>query len=198
LQSEQSVSDNPGDITILLRRWHAGDQIASEELFKLLMPELRKIAGRCLARENRNRNRKHTYQRTELVDEGFIRLAQANNVVEWRDRGHFRAISTIKMSQILIDYARLRPKAEFLSLDDLPEGIMAGRTRKEVWLDVQRFLEEMEKKWPMTCAVVVARCVIGYEMNEIAKNLGLSLRTAERRWRNGRRWLFEKLKRKTD
>ena len=198
LPSEKSVSDNPGDITNLLRRWHEGDQNASEELFRLLMADLKKIAARCLAKENHKRNRKHTFQRTDLVDEGFIRLAQANRGVEWRDQGHFFAICTVKMSYILIEYARKRPKAEFLSLDDLPEGIMAGRTRIDVWLAIQQLLEELEKESPMKCAVVVAKCFIGYEMRDIAKNFQLSERTAERHWHDGRKWLFERLKRKQD
>jgi RNA polymerase sigma factor (TIGR02999 family) len=192
------VSESPGDITILLRRWHAGDQDASEELFRILMPDLKKIAGRCLARENLKRSHKHTFQRTDLVDEGFIRLAQANRVVEWRDRGHFFAICTVKMSYILIEYARIKPKAEFLSLDDLPEGIMAGRTRMEVWLTVHQLLEEMEKEWPIRCAVVVAKCFIGYEMKDIVKNFQMPLRTVEHNLHDGRKWLFERLMRKQD
>lgn len=188
------MSDNADDITQWLRRWHAGDPDAAQELFRRLMPDLKRIAARCLARENRNRNRKHTFQRTDLVNEGFIRLAQANRVVEWRDRGHFFAICTVKMGYILFEHARKKPKAEFLSLEDLPEGIMAGRTRMEVRQAVQQLLEQLEQESHMTCAVVTAKCVVGYEMEEIAANFRISLRTAERHWHHGRKWLFSRLK----
>src|SRR5215469_2094547 len=97
------LSDNSDDVSYWLHRWHEGDPEAADKLFRLVLPQLKKIAARCLARENHNR--KHTFQRTELVDEGFIRLAQANRVVEWRDQGHFFAICTVKMSYILIEYA---------------------------------------------------------------------------------------------
>ena len=95
------MSDNPQDITVLLRRWHAGDQAAAEELLVLLQPELKKIAARCLRRERSN----YSLQRTELFDEGFMKLAEANRVIDWRDRGHLFAIYTIKLRRFLIDRA---------------------------------------------------------------------------------------------
>ena len=39
----------------------------------------------------------------------LMKLADAKNVIGWRDRGHFFAICTIKMRRFLIDYARNRP-----------------------------------------------------------------------------------------
>jgi len=105
------VAAAPVDITVLLQQWRAGDREAESRLFELLMPELRKIAQRCLRRERRD----HTLQRTELVNEAFMKLAKAKNI-DWRDRGHFFAIVTIKMRRFLIEYARRRPKAQLLSI----------------------------------------------------------------------------------
>ena len=53
-----------------LEQWRAGDQQAESRLYELLMPELRKIAERCLRRERKD----HTLQRTELVNEAFMHL----------------------------------------------------------------------------------------------------------------------------
>lgn len=183
------MSDNPQDITALLRQWHAGGQAAGDQLFDLLMPDLQRIAARCLRRERPN----HTLQRTELVNEAFMKLADANNVIEWRDRGHFFAICTIKMRRFLIDYARKRPTPELLSIEDLPEGIMAGRNRLEVALAVNQLLDELEKELCLTCGILVARMYLGYEVKEIAENFGLKQRTVERHLHNGRKWLFERL-----
>lgn len=180
----------------MLRRWHAGDQEAGEEIFRLLEKELKKIAGRCLARENRMRKHKHTLQRTELFVEGYIKLAEANKVVHWRDRGHFFAISTIKLRRFLIDYARRKPKPEFVSIEDVPEGAVARRkhTEMQVRLQVDESLDELEKEEPMTCAILVARIYMGYEVKEIAEIFKMPLRTVERHLHDGRRWLFERWK----
>lgn len=183
------MSDNPEEITILLRRWHAGDHAAGDEIFNRLMPELRRIAARLRSREGPN----YSLQRTELVNELYSKLLNANHVIDWRDRGHFFAIYTIKLRRFLIDRARAKPTQELLSIEDLPEGIMAGRTRLDVRLAVDRLLDELEKESPVTCAVLVAKLYFGYEVKEIMENLGLPERTVERYLHNGRKWLFERL-----
>src|SRR5438128_1540788 len=122
-KSEHRVADNPQDITVLLRRWHTGDQTAGDELFRLLMPDLKKIAARLRSRERPN----YSLQRTELVNEIYSRLLDANREIDWRNRGHFFAIYTLKLRRFLIDRARRKPTQELLSLENLPEGIMAGR-----------------------------------------------------------------------
>ena len=184
----ETVSDDH-DITVLLRQWHAGDPAAGEEIFRLLMPDLKRIAQRCLRRERPG----HTLQSTELLNEGYMKLAEANPAIDWRDRGHFFAICTIKLRRFLIDYARRKPKWDFLSIEDLPEGIMAGRNRMEVRLAVDRLLDELEKEAPMACAVLVAKIYIGYDVKEIAKTFDLSLRSTERHLHDGRKWLFARL-----
>ena len=70
---------------------------------------------------------------------------------------------------------------------------MAGRTRLDVRLAVDRLLDELEKESHVTCAVLVAKLYFGYEVKEIMENLGLSERTVERYLHNGRKWLFERL-----
>ena len=134
------MADNPQDITVLLRRWHEGDQTAGDEVFRLLMPELKKIAARLRSRERPN----YSLQRTELVNEIYSRLLDANREIDWRNRGHFFAIYTLKLRRFLIDRARRKPTQELLSLENLPEGIMAGRNRLEVRLAVDQLMDEFE------------------------------------------------------
>jgi RNA polymerase sigma factor (TIGR02999 family) len=182
------VASTPVDITVLLQRWRTGDRTAESRLFELLMPDLRKIAERCLRRERRD----HTLQRTELVNEAFMKLAKAKNI-DWRDRGHFFAIVTIKMRRFLIEYARRRPKAQLLSIEGLPEAVTSGHTRLEVVVMVDGLLDELEKESPQTCSVVVLIAYLGLSQKEAAENLGLPLRTLEREWHEGKKWLFERL-----
>ncbi len=183
------MPDTPQDITILLRQWNTGDLSARDKLFVLLMPKLKEIAAGRLRHERPN----HTLQRTELINEAYMELAGANNAIAWRDRGHFFAISTLVMSRFLIDHARRRPTAQLLSLEDLPEGVMAGRNRLEVILAINALMDDLEREQPDASRVVVARMFVGYDMKEIAEMYGMPLRTAERRWHDGKKWLFERL-----
>ena len=183
------MSNDPEDITRLLHRWHAGEPAAAEELFRLLMPSLQRIAARLRSRERSS----FSLQRTELVNEMFLNLLEANRVIDWRDRRHFFAIYTIKLRRFLIDRARVKPTAELLAFEDVPEGKMVGRSRLEVRLAVDRMLDELEKEDPITCGILVAKTYFGYEVKEIMKMYNLPLRTVERHLHEGRKWLFERL-----
>ena len=191
MQGGGHVGSSPEEITLLLQKWREGDHAAESELFRALMPELRKIADRCLRRERRN----HTLQRTELVNEIFPNLAR-NKSIDWQDRGHFFAIVTRMMRRYLIDYARRRPKAELLSMDGLPEGLMGGRTRLELAVAVDEQLDELEKQHPRRCSVVVLMSYLGLTPQEAAEKLELSQRTVEREWHEGKKWLYERLSKK--
>jgi hypothetical protein len=76
------VAVDSGEITQLLHLWCSGDREAEDRLFRLLLPDLRRLAGHYLRHERTG----HTLQPTALVNEAFIRLAAAKNV-DWQDRG---------------------------------------------------------------------------------------------------------------
>lgn len=184
------MADSPNDdITNLLKRWHTGDESAGDEVFRLLLPELKKIAARFRNRERRN----YSLQRTELVNEIFFKLLAANHEIDWRDRAHFFAIFTIRLRYFLIDRARKKPTAGLLSLEDLPEGIMTGCNRLEVRVTVDRLLDELEKEAPTTCGILIAQIYFGFDVKEIMKNFNLPQRTVERHLHEGRKWLFKRL-----
>ena len=75
LASIAGMAENTGEITLLLRRWRDGDKDAESQLFELLSPELRKIAGCCFRGERAN----HTLQPTAILNEAFLRLAAIRN-----------------------------------------------------------------------------------------------------------------------
>jgi RNA polymerase sigma factor (TIGR02999 family) len=153
----------------------------------LLMPDLRKLAARCLRRERPN----HSVQRSDLIQECLLRLLGAKHI-DWRDRGHFFAIVTIKMRRFMIDYAR-RKKIKPLPLDGLPEGLLARRNWLEIAVTVDSLLDELEKESPMKCSVVVCRSYMGLSTKETAEMLGRSEASVEHEWHRARRWLYQKL-----
>ena len=77
----------PSDVTLLLKRLSNGDQDALAQLIPLIYDELHRLAAFHLQRERIE----HTLQTTALVNEVFLKLAQAADVTA-RDRAHFLAI----------------------------------------------------------------------------------------------------------
>src|SRR5215470_14213356 len=101
-----------GDITQLLHQWSEGDRKAEAELFTLVYPNLQRLAHYLMKGERKG----HSLQPTELVDQIYFRLVAAKNR-DWQNRRHFFAIAGRAMRRHLIDYARGRPNANFVTLD---------------------------------------------------------------------------------
>jgi len=182
------VPEECDDITGLLHRWQCGDATAETALFEALLPDLRKMARRYFQRENAG----HTLQPTALVNEAFLRLSRSKNI-EWHDRGHFFAIAGRVMRRYLIDYARARPGVEVLALDDIPERVVAGRTNRDLALEIDILLDELDRENRRLCSVVELRFFLGLTDAEAADALNLSLHTLQREWYRARYWLFERL-----
>jgi RNA polymerase sigma factor (TIGR02999 family) len=181
------LSDSKNEITRLLHQWQAGDRQAESELFELLLPDLRNLAGRHFRKERAG----HTLQPTALVNEAFLRLARAKNV-EWQDRGHFFAIAGRVMRRYLIDYARARPDAQFLNMDFILEGALAGKSTP-LALEMDLLLDQLERENRQQCSVVELKFFLGLTDEEAAEVLNLSVHTMQREWYRARRWLFERL-----
>ena len=181
------MDSSPGEITLLLRQWRTGDRHVEDRLFELLMPDLRKIAGRCFRGERPG----HTLQPTALINEAFLRLAK-NNHIEWQDRGHFLAISARVMRRYLIDHARPM-RVNFLPLEGLPERVLGTRTPLELAITIDALLDELEKESQQRREVVELKFFLGLTDSEAADALDLTLHTLQREWYRARRWLFERL-----
>jgi len=182
------MTPGPGEITQLLHEWQAGDRRVEDQLFELLLPDLRKIAGRCFSGERAG----HTLQPTALVNEAFLRLAK-NNKIEWHDRGHFLAIAARVMRRYLIDHARARPGVNFLPMEGLPERVLGKYTPLELAITVDTLLDELADESQQRRMVVELKFFLGMTDLEAADALNLSLHMLQREWYRARRWLFERL-----
>jgi RNA polymerase sigma factor (TIGR02999 family) len=182
------VGNGTGEVTKLLRQWRAGDSQAESELFKSLLPDLRRIAGNCFRGERSN----HTLQPTALVNEAFVRLARAKNI-DWQDRGHFFALAARIMRRYLIDHARRQPSVQFLPMEGFPERALDRRTPLELAITVDELLDELEKESPQRRAVVELKFFIGMTDEEAAEALSLKLHTLQREWHRARQWLYRRM-----
>ena len=95
----------PGTVTVFLRRLHAGDDAAYNELMPLLYDQLRRIAQQRLKKERPN----HTLGATALVNEVYLRFVNQNQL-QVADRNEFLAVASTAMRNILVDYARTKKR----------------------------------------------------------------------------------------
>src|SRR5678810_1075156 len=92
----------PRAITVLLARAQQGDSRATNELFRLVYDELRRLADRYLSAEQPGQ----TLQPTALVHEAYLRLVGRADDARWDGRGHFFAAAAEAMRRILVEAAR--------------------------------------------------------------------------------------------
>jgi RNA polymerase sigma factor (TIGR02999 family) len=176
------------EITLLLHKWRAGSRIAENELFAIVMPNLRRLAHHLMKGERKG----HSLQPTELVDQIYLRLVTAKDR-DWQNRQHFYAIAARAMRRYLIDHARGRPDAEFVALEGI-ENLLPGNAAKlDLAVTVDRLLEQLADDKPEWCTLVEVKFFLGLTDEEAAETLGLKLRTMQRMWRDARQWLFEHL-----
>jgi len=180
----------PG-ITELLIRWNQGDQGALDRLMPLVYEDLRHVARRHLAVEDRE----HTLQSAALVNETYLRLVDQRRV-QWRNRMHFFAISARMMRRILVDHARRRCAEKrgsarpTLALDR-SIGILEEQDLDIIALD--EALGALSVLDPQQARVIELRFFGGLTIQEIAEALDISSATVTRDWVTAKAWLFDRL-----
>jgi RNA polymerase sigma-70 factor (ECF subfamily) len=179
-------SESPA-ITVLLRRWRAGDQDSLNELVPLVQDELRNIAHRHMRSEGRG----HTLQTTALINEAYLRLL-ADSDVDWQSRAHFMAIAARLMRQILVDYARRgqrgkrAPGREVLPLN---ESLVFAPSKGAQLLELNDALQKLAKVDERKASVVELRYFGGLSVEEAAHVLQVSPNTVIRDWSLAKAWL---------
>jgi RNA polymerase sigma factor (TIGR02999 family) len=184
------------DVTQILHAIEHGDAKAANELLPLVYQELRRLAAHKMASEAPG----HTLQPTALVHEAYLRLVGPRQSQQWDGRAHFFGAAAEAMRRILVDRARekkalkrggdlkrveqddidlasLMPDDELMALDDALDRLATVDTR---------------------AAEMVKLCFfVGLTQEEAARELGVSLATAERVWGFARSWLLREVRKGT-
>ena len=186
-----SDSGPSGELTGLLREWSAGDERALEALLPLVYDELHRMALRSLAGE-----RAHSLQATALVNEVCLRLIGWNEA-RWQNRSHFFGVSAQIMRRVLVDIARRRRAARRggAATTRVPlDGVEVAAHEPDADLEaVDEALQRLAMEDPRKAQVVELRFFGGLSMDEVARTLGISLRTAHNDWAFARAWLYRAL-----
>ena len=205
--------DLMSDVTHILSAIEAGDPHAAAQLLPLVYEEPRKLAAAKLAQEKPGQ----TLQATALVHEAYLRLVapasgessarrDGENTPgvrpdarrEFANRGHFFAAAAEAMRRILIDNARHK-QAEmhgggWQRLELLDAELAIDSTSTEL-LAVDEALSRLADHDPDAARLVDMRFFAGLTLEEAARTLGLSLRSAYRTWAYARAWLRRELDR---
>ena len=175
------------DATELLQRVGEGRHDAEAPLLSLLYGELHGLARRHM----RGQSSAHTLQPTALLHEAWVRLV-GDAVGPFENRQHFLAFASRAMRNVLVDHARAR-KAQKRGGDrervPLDDAVASYEAQGFDVLELEAALTRLAEQEPELVRLVELRFFGGLEMREAAEVLGVSLSTAERRWRMARMWL---------
>jgi len=179
-------------ITSLLERHSGGEEGALDELLPLVYGELRRMAGRFMARENQG----HTLQATALVNEAYFRLVDQHGR-DWQNRKHFLGIMGQLMRRVLIDHARGRLAKKRGGKDQvrvpLEDGVGVSDAKQPLLLALDDALTEFAKQYPRASRVVELRYFAGLSNEEVADITGTSLATVKRDWTVAKAWLYREV-----
>ena len=95
------------------------------------------------------------------------------------------------MRRHLIDHARGRPGAEFVSLEGIQHLLPADSPKVDLAITVDKMLDRLAETKPEWCSLVEVKFFLGLTDEEAADVLGMKLRTMQRMWLDVRQWLFE-------
>ena len=190
LITDLTMSDAP-DLTLLLQRSGDGDSASANSLFREVYGELRRMAATAMRGERPN----HLLQPTALVNEAFLRLW--DTTPSWDNRRHFFGSAMRSMRHILVDHAR-RQMSQKRGGDAYLLTLSAAENEPVKvpeldMLSLDELLTELEAINPRYAQVVEYRYLAGFNLDETADLLNVSLATVKRDWAFARAWLLDRL-----
>jgi RNA polymerase sigma factor (TIGR02999 family) len=190
--AERGTVSTLSDVSGLLKRWSAGDDHARDQLIPLVYDRLLELAHQRL-RAGRDDSSLNT---TGLVHEVYLRLVDAPGL-DLPDRGHFLALTSQIMRNLLVDRARARratKRGGGKRALELQEALWISDQDSELVSALDDALTRLKALSPRQSALLEHRYFGGLTLEETAAALGVSLATAKRELRLARAWLALELK----
>jgi RNA polymerase sigma factor (TIGR02999 family) len=184
------------DVTHILQAIESGDAQAAHELLPLVYQELRRLAVHKMANEAPG----HTLQPTALVHEAWLRLLKPEEQARFENRAHFFGAAAEAMRRILVDRAREKQALkrggdlERVNIDGLE---LASPMPDDELLALDEALDRLATVDTRAAEMVKLCFFVGLTQEEAARELGVSLATAERVWGFARSWLLREVKKQT-
>lgn len=169
------------------------DKQALVEMMPEVYEELRRLAASLLRRERPE----HTLQRTALVHEAYLRLADQGQGAMWRDRADFFSIFARIMRETLTNYAVARQREKRGGTDPAGRALEFYERQKIDIGALDAALKDLEALDPRQAQIVELRFFIGLTVAEIASLMEISAATVKREWATAKIWLRRELSRNT-
>ena len=183
------------DISLLLRAWTEGDQLALRDLTPIVYTELRRLAHRYMRGERSN----HSLQTSALVNEAYIRLVDYKRM-RWQNRAHFFAVSAQLMRRILVEHARRHnlKRGRGVQHVSFDEAVVMSADRGVDLVALDDALKALARVDARKVQVVEMRFFGGLSVEETATVLKVSPVTVRRDWSSAKIWLYRELTGETD
>ena len=181
-------------MTRILDDLQRGNAASADELLPVVYHELRKLAAHKMAQEAPG----HTLQPTALVHEAWLRLLKPDEQANFQNRAHFFGAAAEAMRRILVESARRKKRVkhggEFVRVDADAVDLPLPMPDDEL-LALDEALDRLVAVDGRAAEVVKLCFFVGLTQEQAAKELGLSLATAERLWSFARAWLLREIER---
>ena len=180
------------EITQVLNAAARGESGAAQDLLPLVYEELRRLAHARMAQEAGGQ----TLQATALVHEAWLRLVREGERT-WANRALFFSAAAEAMRRILIENVRRKSRLKRggggLIRVELSEISLAEKTPDDRVLLIDEALERLRAENPEAAQLVSMKFFAGMTNQEVAETLGVTERTAERRWAFAKAWLLRSI-----
>ena len=167
------------------------DQYDRSDWQQSVYDQLHRLAQGALARETPG----HSLQPTLLVNDAYLRLLEQKNV-DANDRSQVMAVGATIIRRLLVDYARSRKAKKRGGVDGrgVPLHISVADSANHLdVLELNDALETLGAENPRAVQVVELKFFGGLSGDDIASQLGVSLRTVNNDWRFAKAWLYRTL-----
>lgn len=177
--------DKKKEVTQILKDFAASNRAA--DLYPMVYDNLHEIAEKLYRRERPG----HTLQPTLLVNEAYMNLVDQEKI-DWKGRSHFFAVGAQAIRRVLVHHARSRnaqKRGSGVQKVDLEEGLNYAPEQDESVLSLDEALEKLSEVHERQAKVVELKFFGGLKMQEIADELGVSIKTIEIDWKVAKAWL---------
>lgn len=179
------MSDSPdGQITGLLQSRNGDPGAVHEAVLPLVYERLKKLARHQLHRSGGE----HTLNTTALVHEAWMKISRSG---QWVDSGHFYAVATRAMRQVIIDFARAR-LAQRRGSGQRPLNIdqtsVCVEDQAEQLIALEQSLNALADHDKRLVRLIECRFFAGLSEAETARALNVSVTTVQRDWTRARAW----------